>query len=58
MPDCKISMANQGKGSFLGWSKAPFWEFKTDGLCVLYAKDGDKSQENLIIAIKPILSGK
>lgn len=51
-PDSKANNANGGKGSFLGWSKAAFWEFK-DGVCTLYS-DINKTLGSLTIAIKPI----
>ena len=33
-PICRTSLANNGSGSVLWWSKAPFWESK-DGVCSL-----------------------
>lgn len=50
-PESKVSLANDGKGSFLGWSKARFWRFE-DGVCALYDSDMDQTPERLIIAIK------
>lgn len=50
-PESKVSLANYGKGSFLGWSKARFWKFE-DGVCSLYDSDKEQTPERLIIAIK------
>lgn len=51
-PDSKATLANKEKGSFLGWSKAPFWEFRADGVCALYSSDKERTPEHLIIAIR------
>jgi len=51
-PNSKVTKANGGKGSFLEWSKAAFWEFK-DGICTLYS-DVKKTPESLVVAFKPI----
>jgi len=51
-PDSKTTKANGGKGSFLDWGKAAFWEFN-DGVCTLY-NGINKNPENLVIAIKPL----
>ena len=50
-PESKISLANGGKGSFLGWSKARFWKFE-NGVCSLYDSDTEQTSERLIIALK------
>jgi len=48
----KVSQANNSKGSFLGWSKAVFWEFRDSGICALYSSQTEKTAETLIIAIR------
>ena len=48
-PNCKVSLANYGKGSFLGWSRAGFWKFE-NGVCALYDSDKDQTPKHLIIA--------
>ena len=50
-PDCRTSMANNGRGSHLWWSKAPFWEFD-NGVCSLYASDTKRSSEYLIVSME------
>lgn len=52
-PQNKATLANGGRGSFLGWSKAAFWEFREDGVCALYSSDKERAPEFLIIAIRP-----
>lgn len=51
-PDCKVSKANGGRGGYLGWSKASFWEFREDGVCALYSSDKEKKPANLIVAFR------
>lgn len=51
-PDGVVSKANGGRGSYLSWSKAPFWEFRDDGVCALYLNAGSKRPANLVIAIR------
>ena len=50
-PNCRTSLANQGRGSHLYWSKAPFWEFK-DGVCSLYASDARRTKDCLIMSLE------
>ena len=50
----KVSQANGGKGSFLGWNKAPFWKFSEDGTCGVYSSDIVQTAETLIIAIRVV----
>lgn len=50
-PEGKASLANGGKGSFLGWSKARFWKFEND-VCSLYDSDTEQTPERLIISLK------
>ena|GEM_PF-1368636 len=49
-PNGKMSTANGGRGSFLGWSKAPFWSFSDDGVCAIYSLDKSKAYRTPIIA--------
>ena len=53
-PDCKISKANGGKGSFLSWSNAPFWGFREDGVCAIYSSDKNQVSDTCILAFKLI----
>lgn len=50
-PNCRTSLANNGRGSYMWWSKAPFWEFK-DGACSLYASDTRRTKDYLIISLE------
>lgn len=50
-PRSKINTANDGKGSVLWWSKAPFWSFE-NGLCSLYDSDKQKDNDHLIISFR------
>lgn len=50
-PDCRTSLANNGRGSHLWWSKAPFWEF-TEGVCTLYSSDQKRSPEYVIMSME------
>ena len=50
-PNCRTSLANNGRGSVLWWSKAPFWEFK-DGVCSLYASDTKREDNYLIMSLQ------
>lgn len=50
-PNCRTSLANNGRGSHMYWSKAPFWEFK-DGVCSLYASDTRRTKECLIMSLE------
>ena len=50
-PDHKVSKGNDGKGSVLWWSNAPFWDF-TDGVCSLYSSDTKRTEEYLIMSFR------
>lgn len=50
-PTSKASTANCGKGSWLGWSKAPFWSFEGD-TAMLYDSDTTHTPEHIIIGLK------
>ncbi len=50
-PNCRTSLANNGRGSHMWWSRASFWEFK-DGVCSLYASDTRRTKDYLIISLE------
>lgn len=50
-PNHKTSRANDGKGSVLWWSKAPFWNFE-NGVCALYDSNTDRTEGHLIMAFR------
>ena len=50
-PDHKISRANNGLGSQMMWSKAPFWTFR-DGICSIYNSDTEHDAQHLIMAFR------
>lgn len=50
-PGHRISLANCGKGSWLAWSKAPYWEFE-DNAATLYDSTEEHTEEHLIMEIK------
>lgn len=49
-PVHRISLANCGKGSWLAWSKAPYWSFEGD-TATLYG-DEAHTEEHLIMKIR------
>ncbi|MEG1894609.1 MAG: hypothetical protein RR162_00115 [Oscillospiraceae bacterium] len=51
-PQSKATLANDGRGSWLSWSKARFWDFSEDGICSLYNSDEKRTEDYLIISIK------
>ena len=53
-PENKINKGCGGKGLFLDWNKASFWEFRDDGVCAVYSSDIHRTANCLIIAFKPI----
>lgn len=52
-PDNKATLANNGKGSWLGWSKAPFWKFNGN-VCSLYSNDKEQTEKSLIISFEVV----
>ena len=50
-PECRVTLANNGKGSVLWWSKAPFWRFE-DGTCSIYSSDKEHTEKYLIMAFR------
>lgn len=50
-PEHRDSLANNGKGTVLWWSNAPFWEFK-DGVCSLYSSDTKRTEDQLILSFR------
>lgn len=49
-PESKVTLANDGKGSLLWWSKAPFWNFE-NGVCSQYSST-EHTDNCLIIAFR------
>lgn len=47
----KTTTANEGKGSVLWWSKAPFWSFE-NGLCSIYNSDKLHDADHLILSFR------
>lgn len=56
-PTDRVSTANCGQGSWLGWSKAPFWDF-TEDTASLYDSDTQHTPEHIIISMKIIGGAK
>ena len=50
-PDDKVTLANDGRGSYLAWGKSSDWTF-ADGLCTCYQKDKEHTPENVVFTIK------
>lgn len=50
-PDSRVSLANNGRGSVLWWSRAPFWEFQ-DGVCSIYNSDEKRTEDYLIMSFR------
>ena len=50
-PEHRLSTANNGRGSFLGWSKAPFWSFQ-NGTCTIYTSDQEHTPQNIIMEFR------
>ncbi len=50
-PECSVSLANNGKGSAVWWSNAPFWEFEDD-ICSVYCSDKDHTKRFLIMSFR------
>ena len=50
-PEHRLSTANNGRGSFLGWSKAPFWSFQ-NGTCAIYTSDQEHTPQNIIMEFR------
>lgn len=50
-PNCRTSTANFGKGTWLAWGKASYWEFE-DGVATRYQDEREHTPEHLLIAIK------
>ena len=49
-PNSEVTLCNGGKGTWLDYGKASFWEFE-DGLCsVFQSKDHDKN--NFVMSLK------
>lgn len=50
-PQSRTSKANNGLGSWLHWSSAPFWMFG-GGFCALYSSNREQDSKNLIVAFR------
>ncbi|HAS37619.1 MAG TPA: hypothetical protein DCS04_03265, partial [Ruminococcaceae bacterium] len=50
-PDDRVTLANDGRGSYLAWGKSSDWVF-ADGLCTCYQKDKEHTPENVVFTIK------
>ena len=48
-PNAKATLANRGKGSYLGWNKAPFWKFENN-IASIYSSD-KKTDDSLILSM-------
>ena len=48
-PGCKVTLANNGKGSVLWWSNAPFWEFE-NGICSIYCNDKEHTEKYIVMS--------
>ena len=51
-PQSKTSLANGGRGSWLGWSSAPFWQFDENGVCAIYTSDKHRTEDYLVMAFR------
>jgi hypothetical protein len=49
-PSAKESIANGGKGSFLGWSKAPFWSFDSNTASIFTSDK--KEPSSLVLSMR------
>lgn len=56
-PQSRVTQANCGKGSWLAWSKAPFWGFDGD-TATIYDSDEHHTDEHLIMQIKVLGGGE
>ncbi len=52
-PDSRETLANNGRGSYMGWSKAAFWKFES-GICTLYDSDKSFTPDHIIISLKVV----
>lgn len=48
--NAKATLANNGKGSWLGWSKASFWKFE-DNIASIYTSD-KLTDDSLVLSMK------
>lgn len=49
-PRNKMSLANGGLGTFLGWGEVPFWSFR-DGMCAIFS-DKEHTPQNIIMEFR------
>ena len=50
-PDDRVTLANNGRGSYLAWGKSADWSFE-NGYCTAYNKDSEHTPENVIYTLK------
>lgn len=50
-PEDRVTLANNGRGSLLWWSKAPFWKFEND-ICSQYSSNTEHTEKFLIMAFR------
>ncbi|MDD4509498.1 MAG: hypothetical protein PHY23_01045 [Oscillospiraceae bacterium] len=50
-PQSRVSVSNDGKGSWLHWSTARFWRFEK-GVCELYDSDREQTEAHLLIGFR------
>ena len=50
-PNAKATLANGGRGSFLGWSNSPFWKFE-NGIASVYTSDTVFNEDTLVLSMK------
>ncbi len=50
-PDDRITLANDGRGSYLDWGKAADWDFN-NGDCIAYRKGMEHTPENTLFTIR------
>lgn len=56
-PNNKVTLANDGRGFFLGWPRASLLTFK-DGICSLYDNEKEHTDEHCVLAIKVMESDR
>lgn len=50
-PNDKVTLANNGRGSYLSWGKSADWSFE-NGSCTFYEKDREHTPENVIFSLR------
>ena len=52
-PNCRTSLANNGRGSHMRWCSASFWEFQ-DGVCTLFLSDTKRTKDHMVMSLEVI----